>query len=87
MFEQTLDEFVEVLPESDGTIDLRIPAKQLWDCVECLSEHRLNATFTFKESEFVARLPHVPLNHAREILHAWHVADAMDSPSKATGVN
>lgn len=64
-------EQLEVVERPDGTAEVHIPAPRFWDCVECFGENHLDATFLFKDPDFVAQVRHATIPHIRETLHDW----------------
>ena len=68
-------ERVEVIPDRDGLTELHIPPPCFWDCVDCLGENRLEASFTYLPPHFVARIRRVPASRVHEALRNWGTPD------------
>ena len=69
---KTLLEMIQVSPDSDGATLIRIPPEVLYECVECFAENRLDARFSFRPPNFVARIA-TPFERACETLRNWHM--------------
>ena len=73
-------ELVEIIADPEGTAEVRIPPPCLWDCVDCFGENRLEATFTFKPPDFVARVRHASPTRVHEVLGNWHAQLPVGEP-------
>jgi hypothetical protein len=65
-------EQIQVGPEN-GATEIRIPPELFWECVECFAENRMDAKFTFRPPNFVARLGAASSDRARDTLRNWSV--------------
>jgi len=68
-------EQVEVIPDPDGFTELHIPPPCFWDCVDCLGENRLDASFTFQPPHFVARVRRASASSIHAALRNWGTPD------------
>ena len=69
---EKLSEMIQVVPD-DGATLVRIPPELLWDCVECFAENRMDARFTFRPPNFVARLGTTSSDRTRDTLRNWRM--------------
>jgi hypothetical protein len=79
MSQDTLVDELDIEPECDGRIGVRIPSHLLWDCVECFGENRLSAHFTFSAPRFVAHISGTSSHRVRETLKNWKAVQARAS--------
>ena len=69
-----LIEKVKVIREGNGSIDVIIPSAALWECVECFSENRLQAFFSFAAPNFVAHMSTVSPQRLQDTLRGWRTS-------------
>ena len=69
---------VQVIPAADGLTELHIPPSCFWDCVDCLGDNRLEASFSFHPSYFIARIRRAPASRIHDALRNWGTPDSLE---------
>jgi hypothetical protein len=67
----TLLKRIEIVAQSDGSTEVRIPPLMLWECMECIGENRVEAVVTFAPPNFIIRFPRSAPNRVNELLKDW----------------
>lgn len=78
MATQGLVQDVEIVSQADGSTDIVIPAKYMWECVECLGENRMPASYRFAPPHFVAHVTAASPQRVRETLQNWKLPQSAE---------